>query len=270
MRILWGSKDGGPESRVRMWGLEVKSLFSVLLLRFEPGTREAFHTHAFNSLSWVLYGDLAEQVLQEKGPTWTPSETVWNAYTPSRHPVRTGRRVFHRVAGGKDGAWVLTLRGPWWDGWREYNPATGEQTKLTNGRRLRDVLPEERPELTATGSFPLATVVCAVCRRRPSTAVCCVPGMPVSEAYCDECLHGDAIPWDLAVMNTACIGGLEHCAPWWRDIVTATCQFNKKTLEQFVEQVRQVSADMDVATGGDGPEHGPPAVPVDVGGQGDV
>lgn len=263
MRFLWGSKDGGPESRVRMWGIESKHWGSLLLLRFEPGTRESFHTHAFKSWSWVLAGSLAEQVLQEKGPTWTPDETVWHGYYPSRRPVHTDRRTFHRVAGGPDGAWVLTVRGPWWEGWREYNPATGEQVKLSNGRWLRDVLPQDVPELTATGSFPLVSVVCAVCRRRPSTAVCCVPGMPVSEAYCDTCLQGDAIPWDLCVANTACIGGLEHCKDEWRAVATATCKLNGRTLEDFCQQVRQAIIDMDAATGAEDTEHCPDLPPVD-------
>jgi len=33
---------------------------------------------------------------------------------------------------------VVSFRGPWWTGWREYNPANGEQTKLTHGREERE------------------------------------------------------------------------------------------------------------------------------------
>ena len=46
------SKDGGPDSTVWMYGIEVKWLFSILLLRFEDGSRDAYHSHAFDCVSW--------------------------------------------------------------------------------------------------------------------------------------------------------------------------------------------------------------------------
>lgn len=60
MKILLGQKDGGPDSNVRMRGLEIKGLCSVLELHFAPGSREAYHSHAFNAVSWVLSGALWE------------------------------------------------------------------------------------------------------------------------------------------------------------------------------------------------------------------
>jgi hypothetical protein len=147
---LWGSKDGGPESRVRMWGLECKAVGSILVLRFEEGTREAFHTHAFNAWSWVLSGALVEQTLPEKNqPLWhdllsnmdergLSQFTEWAGFGPSLRPIHTDRRRFHKVAGGSRGAWVLSFRGPWWTGWRELDPTTGEQTKLAPGRQERE------------------------------------------------------------------------------------------------------------------------------------
>ena len=56
MKILWGDKDGGSESRVWVWGLESKLFGSILLMCFRKGSREAYHTHAFNAISWVLRG----------------------------------------------------------------------------------------------------------------------------------------------------------------------------------------------------------------------
>jgi hypothetical protein len=51
MKFLSKCKDGGPESPVTAYVLvEIKSLFSVMLLHFS-GTREAFHSHAFNALT---------------------------------------------------------------------------------------------------------------------------------------------------------------------------------------------------------------------------
>lgn len=46
----WG-KDGGPESKVwGLWVLRIKTLFTVVLLKFENGTRDAYHSHAFGSI----------------------------------------------------------------------------------------------------------------------------------------------------------------------------------------------------------------------------
>ena len=51
-------KDGGPESTVTgYWLIEYKPLFSIVLLKFEGKSRDAFHTHAFNSLSWLISGN---------------------------------------------------------------------------------------------------------------------------------------------------------------------------------------------------------------------
>ena len=50
-------KDGGPESKVDgYWLFRHKRLFTVALLRFSKGSREAYHSHAFNAVSWVLTG----------------------------------------------------------------------------------------------------------------------------------------------------------------------------------------------------------------------
>ena len=49
MKLFKYMKDGGPESTV--WGyflIEIKSLFTIVLLHFKNGSREAYHNHAFN------------------------------------------------------------------------------------------------------------------------------------------------------------------------------------------------------------------------------
>lgn len=131
----WGSKDGGPESHVYAYGLECKALFSVLVLRFENGTRDAYHSHAFNAVSWLLgSGDLHEIV--KPGRQGALSTTTY--YEPSLRPIVTLRETYHQVASiGR--TWVLTLRGPWVDTWTEavangrggYDPRT-----LAHGRRV--------------------------------------------------------------------------------------------------------------------------------------
>lgn len=125
MNILRGEKDGGKESRVRCWGVESKRFGSVLLLKFEEGSREAFHTHAFNSLSWVLAGGLLESNMIGEPRT----------YPASFVPVVTRRTTFHKVTGLKPANWVLTFRGPWVDVWREFLPRVGRFIRLTHGRK---------------------------------------------------------------------------------------------------------------------------------------
>jgi hypothetical protein len=130
MKFFAYEKDGGKESRV--WGFflaEIKSLFSVVLLHFKDGSREAYHSHAFNSLSWVLKGKLTEHMYDKR----------INVYSPSFKPVVTLRTDLHMVKSTGD-TWVISFRGPWSKTWHEIIPsaegAQDELLTLTNGRRI--------------------------------------------------------------------------------------------------------------------------------------
>jgi hypothetical protein len=126
VKLLWGAKDGGAESHVWCWGIESKSLGSVLLLKFALGSREAFHTHAFNAISWILSGTLLERFLSCKGN---------EVHVPSVKPVVTLRETFHMVTGLASNTWVVTIRGPWSETWREYLPNKLRSLVLTHGRK---------------------------------------------------------------------------------------------------------------------------------------
>lgn len=68
MKLFFKSKDGGPKSNVTgYWLIECKTLFSIVLLRFSEGTRESYHNHAFNAVSWVLSGALYEKEINTEG-----------------------------------------------------------------------------------------------------------------------------------------------------------------------------------------------------------
>jgi hypothetical protein len=135
MKFLETTKDGGAESTVwAHWLVEIKSLFSVALLRFEDGTRDAFHSHAFDCVSWVLRGELQEEVIRE-GHEVLPYPAV--VHRPALLPIITRRSTYHRVRSvGR--TWVLTFRGPWSKTWREAVPdghgGYAERT-LTHGRK---------------------------------------------------------------------------------------------------------------------------------------
>ena len=126
MKFFKKMKDGGPESRVfGYWLVEIKGLFSIVLLNFKDGSREAYHNHAFKAVSWLLKGKLVENMLDGKV----------NTYTPSLRPIETPRTAFHKVQSEKD-SWVLSFRGPWSNTWREYLPEEGRFITLTHGRKI--------------------------------------------------------------------------------------------------------------------------------------
>ena len=128
--LHWGSKDGGPESHVYMYGLEIKALCSALVLRFEDGTRDAYHSHAFNATSWVLRGCLREHARYDDK---TLSTTYYDASGGIVGPVRTPRECCHQVA-SHGRTWVLTLRGPWASRWYDVT-SDGKVNTLTHGRK---------------------------------------------------------------------------------------------------------------------------------------
>lgn len=132
MKFLRKCKDGGPDSTVTAYVLfEIKWLASVMLLRFDGDSREAYHDHAFNAVSWLLpRGKLIERALTFMTQT---TFDISNVYKPSWRPIITKRSTFHRVDSvGR--SWALTFRGPWSKTWREYNPRAERYTTLTHGR----------------------------------------------------------------------------------------------------------------------------------------
>lgn len=127
MKFLETSKDGGPKSRVwAHWLVELKNLFSVVLLRFEDGSREAYHSHAFNAVSWVLKGRLVEDRLLADRLRF---------FRPSVVPIITTRDNIHKVT-SEGRTWVLSFRGPWADSWVEL-AEDGQLHTLTHGRKER-------------------------------------------------------------------------------------------------------------------------------------
>jgi hypothetical protein len=131
MRLFYKGKDGGPDSPVTgYWLIEIKSLFSIVLLRFERGSRENYHTHAFNAWTWFIKGCLIEQRLDNQG-----KQLFSKYYVRSLFPKRTLRNNLHRVHAYKT-SWCFSIRGPWAHIWKEYNPHSRKFTTLTNGRKI--------------------------------------------------------------------------------------------------------------------------------------
>jgi hypothetical protein len=125
MRFLQKTKDGGPESPVDAFFLfEIKSLFSVAVLRFNKGSRENFHSHAFNALTWFISGQLEEEVYNGNS----------SSYRRRLFPKITKRSCVHKVI-AHETSWCFTIRGPWMDTWYEVNK-DGKLIMLTHGRKI--------------------------------------------------------------------------------------------------------------------------------------
>lgn len=79
--------------------------------------------------------------------------------------------------------------------------------------------------------------ICEVCNKNESFSTISVPGVPISCAYCMECFQANAHPWWILVSNTACIGGIENAAKYWKEMVEATCNHLGKSMEEFNREV---------------------------------
>jgi len=124
MKIMYKGKDGGNLSTVTgYWLIECKSLFSIVLLKFEGNSRQAYHTHAFSSISWLLKGQLIEEFLNNSNT---------KKYTTSWLPIFTSKDNFHKVS-SNGVSWVLSFRGRWDSKWLENTYQEGTYT-LHNGR----------------------------------------------------------------------------------------------------------------------------------------
>lgn len=82
-------------------------------------------------------------------------------------------------------------------------------------------------------------ILCDVCNKNKAVGVFCVPGVPMSCAYCQECIDADAHPWGIVVANTACVGGMEYAADWWKELVEHTCNHLGKTIDEFNKTVEE-------------------------------
>lgn len=135
MKLFHKAKDGGPNSNVTgYWLIEWKRFFSIAILCFDKGSREAFHNHAFNAVSWVLKGELKE-IHKFTGSLLGLDHYLENKMKPSLLPVFTSKRRMHQVHGVVDKTWVLTFRGPWDKTWKEYLPEEDKEITLTHGRK---------------------------------------------------------------------------------------------------------------------------------------
>lgn len=131
MRFLQKAYDGPKNSGViGLFIIEIKSLFSIVFLKFDKGSRENFHSHAFNAYSFFLKGSVIEEKININ-----TLEIQKKLYKPSLIPKYTPKDNVHRV-NALETTYCLTFRGPWSQTWFEVNPNTKEIITLTNGRNI--------------------------------------------------------------------------------------------------------------------------------------
>lgn len=122
MRLFEVAPDGGKDSGLTgYYIIEIKSLFSIVVLDFQKGSRDAYHTHAFNAWTIWLKGKVFEYHLD--GTTKMFKAGMFK---------KTPRSTFHKIEpAGR--AWAISFRGPWKDNWKEW--IAGKIRTLTNGRK---------------------------------------------------------------------------------------------------------------------------------------
>jgi len=125
MKFIKSAPDGGKHSGVKAYFLiEWKNVFSIALLKFNKGSREAFHSHAFNAWTWWIKGEVTEVLYPSMEKlTWKPSFKV----------KKTPKNNTHKIL-AKETSWALTIRGPWDKEW--YEVKNNVKTTLTHGREV--------------------------------------------------------------------------------------------------------------------------------------
>lgn len=89
----------------------------------------------------------------------------------------------------------------------------------------------------------MAGLNCDVCGTGATLGVACVPGLPISVAYCEDCLRAGAHPYETLVIATADLGGLDDSADWWKEMVQNTLKHLKIPWSQFFADVDEAIAD---------------------------
>ena len=124
MKFMKWSKAGGPKSTVHgFFFVEIKPLFSIVLLKFDGPSRDAYLSQPFSCFSWLLKGRLTEKMM-DGGINW---------YLPKIRPFITRKPDFHKVDRSGN-SWVLSFRGPWDDKWYEWTD-NSRLVELTHGRK---------------------------------------------------------------------------------------------------------------------------------------
>jgi hypothetical protein len=133
VKLFSKAADGGKGSGVTGYFLiEWKRAFSIVLLHFAKGTREAYHEHAFNAWTLWLKGHVCEHSLNPRNGRWQTYGAV-RTYFRAGQLKYTPRSNMHKIE-ALEPTWALSIRGPWVDRWRELRGSS--LVTLTHGRKV--------------------------------------------------------------------------------------------------------------------------------------
>lgn len=109
---------------------ECKFLFSIIVFYFHKSesSQDRFHTHAFNALSFKIFGEYSEYILdnEKTGEFHIERRIQFFKYFP--------RDSYHKI-GNSNGCATLLLSGPWKRTWKEY--ISGEIVEYDWGREIQ-------------------------------------------------------------------------------------------------------------------------------------
>lgn len=114
---------------------EHKKLFSIIFFYFKgDGWQDRFHTHAFNAVSFKIFGQYMERTLVR----WWPNDWTGYIHCETREKPRTEfiryfpRDCYHKI-GPSNGCMTMLISGPWKPTWKEWKD--GKETVLSWGRK---------------------------------------------------------------------------------------------------------------------------------------
>jgi len=78
--------------------------------------------------------------------------------------------------------------------------------------------------------------LCDVCNKEEIFGVASIPGIPMSVAYCKNCINADAHPIWAIRGNIVCCGGVEHINPNYLNTVVYSQDGDYITIEEDLKR----------------------------------
>lgn len=80
-------------------------------------------------------------------------------------------------------------------------------------------------------------LICETCNKNEAIGVCSIPYLPISCAYCVECLNANAHPYHYMVAGTAIAGGYDDLNAGFKQMVNCTLEHLDKKRTDFNKEV---------------------------------
>lgn len=107
---------------------ENKYLFSIIFYRWRTLDQIRFHSHAFASVAFLIFGWYWEKILYNE-------IEMTNFVNVPFLPRYLPRNYTHAIQNAKPGTTTMVITGPWQKHWYEYFPDKGIWRRYTWGRK---------------------------------------------------------------------------------------------------------------------------------------